>query len=155
MANNNNKTKAQFYQPPTPLGSLFQSFGVSHSVRIPLSKTTTWITTSGQPGFHLDKNELVTGGPSSSSSPSHREQISACFDCVEAALKAAGVEQGLAAVHKMTVFLLDMKDDGLVSEVWRERMPEHRPTWITIGAAELALPGMVVEMMADAVVWEE
>lgn len=55
----------------------------------------------------------------------------------------------------MTVFLLDMKDDGLVSEVWRERMPGHRPTWITIGAAELALPGMVVEMMADAVVWEE
>ncbi|KAI8722816.1 hypothetical protein NCS52_00426700 [Fusarium sp. LHS14.1] len=133
-----------FSQTPGPLGDLFHSSGCSHAAKIPLSGSL--VTTAGQPGFDLKTCQLVTS--------SLRDEVSACFDCVEAALKSAGVSQGLAAVHKFTAFLIDMKVEETMMEVWRSRVPGHRPTWVTVGVAELAVMGMHLELQAEAVLLE-
>lgn len=138
-------TAPTYHLTKGPMGSLFSTFGVSNSVKIPLQGSTL-ITTSGQPGFDLQTGKLVTS--------SVRDEISACFDCVHAALQAAGAEEGLAKAYKISVYLLDVRYDPLVLEVWRERFPDHRPTIVTVGAGSLAQEGMHVEMMADAVVYE-
>lgn len=131
-----------FSQTPGPLGQLFESSGVSHAAKIPLSGHL--VITSGQPGFDLKTGQLVTS--------SLRDEIGACFDCVDAALKSAGVKDGLTAVHKFTAFLLDLRHEAVMMEVWREKAPGHKPTWVTIGANALAVPGMHVEVQAEAMV---
>ncbi|KAM0421137.1 hypothetical protein ACHAPT_011029 [Fusarium lateritium] len=133
-----------FSQTPGPLGDLFHSLGASHAAKIPLSGSL--VITSGQPGFDFKTCQLVTS--------SLRDEVNACFDCVEAALKAAGVSNGLAGVHKFTAFLIDMRVDETMMEVWRSRMPEHRPAWVTVGVAELAVAGMHIELQAEAVLLE-
>lgn len=137
-------THPTFHQTKGPLGDLFSTFGVSHSVKIPLQGAHL-VTTAGQPGFNLDTGTLVT--------TSFRDEINACFDCVHAAIRADGVEEGLEKAYKITVYLLDVHDP-LVLEVWRERFPGHKPTMVTIGVGSLAQAGMHVEMTADAVVYE-
>ncbi|KAK4500005.1 hypothetical protein PRZ48_008191 [Zasmidium cellare] len=134
-----------YHQTPGPLGALFTTFGVSSSVKIPL-RNATLITTSGQPGFDLQTGKLVTS--------SIRDEISACFDCVHAALQAAGAEEGLAKAYKISVYLTDVRYDPLVLEVWRERFLGHRPAMVTVGVGALAQEGMRVEMVADAVVYD-
>ena len=131
-----------FTQIGGPLGALFAENGTSHTATIPTQ--TLIVTTSGQPGFDMKTGNLVTS--------STREEIEACFDCVEAALRSAGVEDGLAAVYKMTSFLLDIRLESEMMDVWRKRMPEHRPAWVTVGVAALAVPGMHIEMMAEAAI---
>ncbi|KAI9146859.1 RutC family protein [Paramyrothecium foliicola] len=132
-----------FTQTPGPLGDLFSSSGVSHAAKILLHGSL--VITSGQPGFNLETGQLVT--------TSVRDEIEACFDYLEAALKTAGVQGGLGAVTKMTSFLLDIRLEGLMMEIWRKRMPSHKPTWVTIGVASLAVPGMHIKMQTEAIVF--
>ena len=80
------------------------------------------------------------------------EEASACFDCVEAALQSAGVRDGLRGVFKLTAYLTDVRDEAEMMRVWRERCPGHRPVWVTIGVAQLAVQGMRLEISAEAVV---
>jgi enamine deaminase RidA (YjgF/YER057c/UK114 family) len=115
--------------------------GSSHAARIP--NHTSTVILSGQPGFNLKTGQLVTS--------SIAEEIEACFDCVEAALAAAGVENGLQAIFKITCYLLDVGIEPEVMKVWRKRAPGHRPVWITIGVGSLAVPGMHIEMAPEAV----
>lgn len=131
-----------FAQTPGPLGELFHNIGVSHAAKVPLQGQL--VITSGQPGFNLETCELVTS--------SIRDEAEACFNCVEAALHAAGVTGGLAAAHKFTVFLTDFEHDGILMEVWRARHPNHRPAWLTVGVKSLAVPGMHFEIQAEAVI---
>lgn len=131
-----------YTQTPGPLGDLYNSNGSSHTATIP--SNTSIVTISGQPGFNLKTGQLV--------STSTEAEIEACFDCVEAALRSAGVENGLAAVFKMTSYLLDVRLEPLMMEIWRRRVPGHKPVWITIGVASLAVPGMHIEMVAEAVI---
>lgn len=133
-----------FSQTPGPLGELFTSFGVSHAAKIPLSGSL--VVTSGQPGFDLQTGELVT--------TSLRDEIEACFNCVDAALKASDVKLGLAGVHKFTCFLTDVRHDALMMEIWNARMPDHHPTWATVGISALAIPGMHIELQAEAIILE-
>ena len=129
-----------FSQTDGPLGTLYDKNGSSHAAVIPTN--TTIVTLSGQPGFDLVSGTLVTS--------SVQDEIEACFDCVEAALQKAGVQKGLAAIHKMTAFLLDIRLESEMMEIWRRRVPGHKPVWITVGVAALAVPGMHIEMFAEA-----
>lgn len=131
-----------YTQTPGPLGDLYDTNGSSHAATIPLH--TSIVTISGQPGFNLNTGQLVTS--------SIRDEIEACFDCVEAALFSAGVEKGLAGIFKMTSYLLDVRLEPQMMEIWRRRVPGHKPVWITVGVASLAVPGMHIEMVAEAVI---
>ena len=131
-----------YSQSPGPLGELFKTIGVSHAAKVPLGGQL--VVTGGQPGFDLKTGQLVTS--------SIRDEAEACFNCVEAALKSAGVQDGLSAAHKFTVFLTDFQHDEVLMETWRARCPDHRPAWLTVGIKELAVPGMHFEIQAEAII---
>ncbi|RKK71270.1 hypothetical protein BFJ69_g11118 [Fusarium oxysporum] len=132
-----------YAQVPGPLGDLFQSFGSSHIARIPLSGSL--VVTSGQPGFDRD-GQLVT--------ECLEKEFEACLDCVEAALMAGNVKAGLVGAHKLTAYFLDIRHEPLMQDVWKKRLPEHRPTWVSIGVSQLAMPGMHIEISAEAVLFK-
>ncbi|KAL2846595.1 Endoribonuclease L-PSP/chorismate mutase-like protein [Aspergillus pseudodeflectus] len=136
----------EYFQAPGPLGELFQAGGTSNVARVPLRTNSSLVVTGGQPGFDLARGELVT--------TSLEDEASACFDCVDAALRSAGVAEGLAQAHKFTCFLTDMRYESVVMRVWRERMPDHRVPWVTVGVAMLAIPAMRIEIAAEAMVEE-
>jgi enamine deaminase RidA (YjgF/YER057c/UK114 family) len=130
----------QYFHPSTGLGKLYQNNGYSHAVVLP--PNAQLVITSGQPGV----------SPTTSKMPSEpREQIEACFDSCDVALKAAGVEQGLGAVHKVHCFFTDVNDEPVAMEVWKARFPDHRPTWMSVGVKALCgPPQMMVEIQVEA-----
>ncbi|KAH7034677.1 endoribonuclease L-PSP family protein [Microdochium trichocladiopsis] len=130
---------AQYFQTPNLLGQAYQAFGYSHAVVLPLNAQL--VIAAGQPGVDARGN-MVTSSP--------KDQIEACFDNCDLALKTAGVTSGLASAHKVHCFVTDIKDEAAVMEVWKSRYPEHRPTWMTLGIKELAAPGMLVEIQVEA-----
>lgn len=133
---------AQFFQTPDSIGAACQENGFSQSVSIPASARL--VITAGQAGFNLKTGELVVS--------SVADQIEAAFDCVDAALKAAGVEDGLASAHKMTTYMMDARDEPTMMAIWRRRYPNRRPTWTCIGISNLCLHGMVVEIQGEAII---
>ena len=134
----------QYFQAPGPLGELFEAGGTSNVAKVPLRGSL--VVTGGQPGFDLERGELVTS--------SLEDEADACFNCVDVALKSAGVTGGIAQAHKFTCFLSDMRYEPIVMKVWRSRMPNHKVPWITVGVSMLAIPAMRVEIAAEALVDE-
>ncbi|KAJ5750476.1 Endoribonuclease L-PSP/chorismate mutase-like protein [Penicillium manginii] len=133
-------SRIEYFQAPGRLGEIFEAGGTSNVVKVPLCGSL--IVTGGQPGFDLERGELVTG--------SLEDEADACFNCVDAALKSAGVTGGLAQAHRFTCFLSDMRYEATIMKVWRKRMPNHKIPWITIGVSMLAIPAMRVEIAAEA-----
>lgn len=129
-----------YYQYDGPAGQYSQGHGFSQAVALPSSSKI--IITAGQAGCDLKTGKVVT--------TSTEAQISAAFDCVEAALRKAGVERGLFAVHKFLTFMLDTDNEPVMMKIWRERCPGHLPTWTCVGASKLCLPEMIVEIQAEA-----
>ncbi|KIW67906.1 hypothetical protein PV04_07121 [Phialophora macrospora] len=129
-----------FHQYDGPGGEFAQNHGFSQAVVLPASPKI--VITAGQAGIDLKTGKVVTSSPEA--------QISAAFDCVEAALKKAGVEKGLLAVHKFLTFMLDTDLEPVMMKIWRERCPGHRPTWTCVGSHKLCFPEMIVEIQAEA-----
>ncbi|OAL35122.1 hypothetical protein AYO20_05599 [Fonsecaea nubica] len=129
-----------FYQYDGPAGEFSQNHGFSQAVVLPASAKI--VITAGQAGCDLKTGKVVT--------TSAEAQISAAFDCVEAALKKAGVEKGLLGVHKFLTFMLDTDLEPVMMKIWRERCPGHRPTWTCVGSSKLCFPEMIVEIQAEA-----
>lgn len=135
-------TAVTFSQTPGPTGTFSHNTGFSQAVSLPVSARL--IITAGQAGCDLKTGELVT--------TSVADQISATFDCVDAALKSAGVEKGLEAVHKMLSYFVDIRYEPLMMEIWRKRYPEVRPTWTAVGVSSLCISGMLIEIAAEATI---
>jgi enamine deaminase RidA (YjgF/YER057c/UK114 family) len=132
----------QFSQTDNRIGRLRQKAGFSQAVSIPAHARV--VITAGQAGLDLRTGRLVE--------TSVEDQISAAFDCVDAALRSAGVKDGLASAHKMVSYLLDVRDEPLMMEIWRRRYPERRPTWTAVGVASLCIRGMVIEIQGEATI---
>jgi enamine deaminase RidA (YjgF/YER057c/UK114 family) len=130
--------EAKFYQVDGPLGDYYQKTGFSHAVVLP--PNAQLVIAAGQPGLSADARM--------SSSPT--EQIESCFDNADAALKAAGVKEGLFKAHKIHCWLTDVSHESAMMEIWRRKWPEHRPTWMTIGTNALCGQGMIVEIQVEA-----
>lgn len=131
---------ARYIQPSTVLGQVYQMNGYSHAVVLPANARL--VVASGQPGFDAKQMAIVTSSP--------RDQIVACFENCDAALKAAGVADGLLSAHKVHVFMTDVKDEPTVMEVWKAKYPAHRPTWMGLGVGSLCTPGMIIEIQVEA-----
>ncbi|EED16050.1 endoribonuclease L-PSP family protein [Talaromyces stipitatus ATCC 10500] len=131
---------AKYIQPSTILGQAYQMNGYSHAVVLP--PNARLVIASGLPGFCEKKMGIVTASP--------RDQIIACFDNCDVALKAAGVTDGLQSAHKVHVFMTDVKDEPTVMAVWKEKYPDHRPTWMGLGVSALCAPGMIIEIQVEA-----
>jgi enamine deaminase RidA (YjgF/YER057c/UK114 family) len=97
----------QFSQTDDAVGRICQKAGFSQAVSIPANARIA--ITAGQAGFDLRTGKLVEA--------SVEDQISAAFDCVDAALRSAGVKDGLASAHKMVSYLMDVSDEPLMMEI--------------------------------------
>lgn len=129
---------AKYYQVEGPLGDYYQATGFSHAVVLPANSQL--VIAAGQPGL----------GAQAQISASPEEQIEACFDNCDKALKAAGVKEGLWKAHKVHAWLLDVSQEPLMMEIWRRKWPAHRPTWMCIGTNALCGPGMIIELQVEA-----
>jgi enamine deaminase RidA (YjgF/YER057c/UK114 family) len=133
-------SSATFSQPDGLIGPACDKTGFSNAVTIPANAKI--VIAAGQAGMGLKTGKLVE--------TSIPDQISAAFDCCDAALKSAGVKEGLAAAHKMASFFIDIRHDPIMIEIWRKRYSDRRPTWTSVGVASLCLSGMMVEIQAEA-----
>jgi enamine deaminase RidA (YjgF/YER057c/UK114 family) len=132
---------AQYFQPETALGAYYQQRGFSQAVVLP--PNARLVIASGLPGFSESQKSIVTSSP--------RDQIAACYQNCDLALKTAGVEKGLLAAHKVHVFLTNVEDIPLVMPVWKELYgEEHRPAWMTFAGAKFGAEGMLVEIQVEA-----
>jgi enamine deaminase RidA (YjgF/YER057c/UK114 family) len=132
---------AQFLQPPGPAGSSCQATGFSNTAILPASARL--VITAGQAGCDLTTGALVESSVAA--------QIEASFDCVDAALKIAGVKKGLGSAHKIVSYLIDCRNEPLMMEIWRRRYPGQRPTWTCIGVSNMCAKGMVCEIQGEAI----
>jgi 2-iminobutanoate/2-iminopropanoate deaminase len=90
----------------------------------------------------LDGQGRVVGGDDVAA------QARQVFKGLEAILHAAGI--GFGDVLKVTVYLTDVRDRTLVNPVRQEYFGATRPASTLIGVAELAVPGMKIEIEAVA-----
>jgi reactive intermediate/imine deaminase len=76
------------------------------------------------------------------------EQTRQVFRNMELVLKAAGL--GFGDVLKVTVYLTDVADRKAINPVRQQYFGQARPASTLIGVAQLAIPGMKVEIEAVA-----
>lgn len=76
-------------------------------------------------------------------------QARQAFSNMERVLAEAGAS--LADVVEITSYHLDMDQMGAVVEAMRAAFPNHQPAWTAVGVTRLALPQMLVEIKATAV----
>ena len=90
----------------------------------------------------LDENGRLVGGTDPAA------QTRQIFCNMERILDAAGI--GFGDILKVTVYLTDIADRAAINPVRQEYFGERRPASTLIGVAELAVPGMKVEIEAVA-----
>lgn len=129
-----------FHQPSDIVGNNCQEAGFSNAVILPANARL--VITAGQAGLDRNTGKLVE--------TSVADQIEAAFIGADLALKAAGVTKGLAVAHKILTFLIDMRYESTMMEIWKRLYPGHRPTWTCVGVSNLSMRGMYVEMQAEA-----
>lgn len=134
-----------YHQPEGPVGVACKAAGFSNSIVLPKNART--VITAGQAGMDLSTGTVVT--------TSVADQIDAAFTCLEAALLAAGVTDGLKAVYKVVSYFADCRYEPLMMEIWRKRVPDNWPTWTCIGSSGFCVQGMVCELQCEAVLVEE
>jgi 2-iminobutanoate/2-iminopropanoate deaminase len=98
-----------------------------------------FVYTAGQIGIDPSKGALVEGLDA---------QASQAFSNIGAVLAAAGL--GPADVVKMTIFMTDLTQFGVVNTIYESFVGAHRPARSTVGVAALPL-GALVEIEAIAV----
>lgn len=130
-----------YHQPSDTVGNNCQEAGFSNAAILPANARI--VMTAGQAGVDRKTGKLVE--------TSIADQIDAAFDGADLALKAAGVQEGLAVAHKILTFLIDMRYESTMMEIWKRRYPGHCPTWTCVGVSNLSMRGMYVEMQAEAV----
>ncbi len=72
------------------------------------------------------------------------------FDNLRRAVEAAGA--GLADVVQVVIYLTDVAESAVVSEVWAELFEPPYPNRAIIGVSALTIPGVRIEITAVAVV---
>ncbi|KAL2068436.1 hypothetical protein VTL71DRAFT_16534 [Oculimacula yallundae] len=128
---------AKYSQVSNALGEYYEKTGFSHAVILPPGAQL--VITSGQPGIGL-----------SGYSDDPSEQFEQTLDNCDAALKAAGVKEGLFKAHKIHCFLTDTSLEPILMEVWRRKWPNHKPTWMSLGVSALCGDKMIVEIQVEA-----
>ncbi|KAI0146127.1 YjgF-like protein [Xylariaceae sp. FL1272] len=132
---------AQYFQPNDTVGTNCQEAGFSNAVTIPANAKI--VITAGQAGVDRKTGKLVE--------TSIADQIEAAFEGADLSLKAAGVTRGLAGAHKILTFLIDMRYESVMMDIWQRLYPNHRPTWTCVGVSNFSMRGMFVEMQAEAI----
>lgn len=125
---------------PGPVGEMLRGASLATTARIPL--TSALVVTTGHVGVDLKTGKLVTESPTA--------EFNAIFDCLDAALKNAGVSKGLAKAHKLVAYMTDAKYEATILEIFRKRYPGNTPT-LTSVVVGLVNPGVHAEIQAEAI----
>ena len=104
---------------------------------------STLVITTGHVGLNIETGQFVTS--------SIDAEFNALFDCVDAALRNAGVGGGLSTAHKITAYFVRAEDEASMLEIFRRRYPGHTPTWTSVVVAALVNPGLHAEVQAEAI----
>ncbi|RTE81014.1 hypothetical protein BHE90_004460 [Fusarium euwallaceae] len=126
---------------PGPVGEMLRSASLATTASIPI--TGTLVITTGHVGVNLKTGELVTS--------SVEEEFNAVFDCIDAALRNAGVSKGLGSAHKLIAYFTRAEDEATMLALLRKRWPGHTPTLTSVVVAALVNPGMHLELQAEAI----
>jgi enamine deaminase RidA (YjgF/YER057c/UK114 family) len=135
---------------PTYDAQLSDQFHYSQAVRVPGNPNL--IKISGQGGWHPESGTIEP--PTSAEALSR--QVEQAFANVDAVLKDAGSKRGWGDVYLARVYLVDLKDEGLMSglvQALKKWCPEHRPVLTAVEVKGLALEGMRIEVEVEA--WDE
>lgn len=127
---------------PGPVGDMLRSASLATTAAIPLAGTL--VTTTGHVGLDLKTGEFVTS--------SVEAEFNAIFDCLDAALKNAGVIDGLRSAFKIVAYFSSAQDEPTMQAIFRHRYPEHTPTWTSVVYASPINPGMRAEAEAQAII---
>lgn len=120
---------------------MLRSSSLATTATVPLSGKL--VMTTGHVGVDLKTGQLVTSSVDA--------EFNAIFDCLDAALRNAGVSLGLAAAHKLVAYFTRAEDEAKMLSIFRSRYPGHTPTWTSVVVAGLVNPGMHAEVQAEAV----
>lgn len=106
-----------------------------------IQPTKTIVRCSGQGGWDntgkMDKSNV-------------KLQVDNAFDNVDRILRAAGC-RGWEDVHNIRSYHVDIGHSfQLMVDKLRERIPEFRPTWTSIGVTRLAFDEMLIEIEVEA-----
>ncbi|RSL52624.1 hypothetical protein CEP53_008021 [Fusarium sp. AF-6] len=126
---------------PGPVGEMLRSASLATTASIPM--TGTLVITTGHVGVNLKTGELVTS--------SVEEEFNAVFDCIDAALRNAGVSKGLGSAHKLIAYFTRAEDEATMLALLRKRWPGHTPTLTSVVVAALVNSGMHLELQAEAI----
>ena len=102
--------------------------------------------TTGHLGLDVETGALVKS--------SLQAEIEAILNCLDAALKHAGVLGGCGEAFKFTCYMRSADCQSTVEEVFKARWPGHQPTWVAVIVSDfVGGPGMNAEMVAEAITY--
>ena len=78
------------------------------------------------------------------------EQFRIALDNLDQVLRAAGGRP--EHIVKVTLYLTDVEDRQRINPIRQEYWGEHRPASTLVGVAALALPGLKIEIEAEALI---
>ncbi|GAM90462.1 hypothetical protein ANO11243_085060 [Dothideomycetidae sp. 11243] len=142
MARAAEQTPIKYQLLPNAVGNLLKGT-YSTTASVPVSSTTSFVYTTGHIGLDLQTGALVH--------ETLEAEFNAIFNCLNAALKGANVRDGCAGAFKFTSYLLKAEHEPVMQAVFKQRWPQHRPTWTTVIVADVAGGGcMHAEIAAEA-----
>lgn len=116
--------------------AMYDNFHFAQATRV---GDTIWV--SGQTGIDPTTMTPVAGIDA---------QTRLAFDGVKGVLETAGAT--MADIVELTTFHTDLRGDmRAFTRVKDEYLPRDYPSWTAVGVAQLALPGLLVEIRAVAV----
>lgn len=127
---------------PGPVGDCLKHASLATTATVPVSHTTSLVFTTNHIGL-----DLKTGKPVKDTATAEFEAI---FACLDAALKNAGVAEGLTQAYKLVSYLVNPEDEAVMQRVFQSMFPGHTPTW-TVAIVKEIVPGMRAEVTAEAV----
>lgn len=129
----------QYFNAPGAGTKLSDGWGYSQSVIV-----DNVVKLSGQGGWDAEGNLKPVR------EEDYELEAKNVFENVERELAAAGLEGGWANVYLVRSYHVELsKTLEIVNKLLKEKAP-HRPTWTVLGVAELAIPGMNLEIEVEA-----
>ncbi|KAI9150866.1 endoribonuclease l-psp family [Paramyrothecium foliicola] len=124
-----------------PVGEMLRSSSLATTATVPLAGKL--VVTTGHVGLDLETGQFVTS--------SIDAEFKAIFNCLDAALRNAGVAQGLASAHKIVAYFTRAEDEQKMLGLFRERYPGRTPTWTSVVVSGIVNPSVHAEVQAEAI----
>lgn len=132
---------------PGPVGDCLKPSSLATTATVPVSPTTSLVFTTGHIGLDLETGELVNSSAAA--------EFEAIFNCLDAALKDAGIAAGLALAYKFVSYLTNAEDEAVMQGVFQRRFPGATPTWATVIVRAINVPNMRAEIVAEGVLFHD